>query len=147
MPLCRLSANRSAKAAEQISQRNGFSPECTFAWFFKCAACENAEPHISHLYGFSPVCMRRWFHNVAWRAKPLSQTSHTYGRSPLCVRSWFLRCGDCENCMPHVWHLLKKIRVSKLFLYIKVYKLYILVRLLAGVYPCVVFQVHRLCKG
>lgn len=48
--LWRFNANRSAKAAVQISQWKGFSPEWTLAWFFRCAAWLNADPQVWHLF-------------------------------------------------------------------------------------------------
>lgn len=49
IPRCRFNAKRSANAAVHISHLKGFSPECTLAWFLRCAAWLNAEPQVSHL--------------------------------------------------------------------------------------------------
>lgn len=119
-----------------------------------CVFWRQFSSNYTYLYGFSPVWMRRWFHSVAWRANPLSHTSHTYGFSPLCVLSWFFKCGDCENCIPHVWHL-KQGKNKKINYYTfastkcsangKYYK-YSLIWLFSGMDAWMILQIDGLSK-
>lgn len=55
--LCLFNVIPFLKLIPQISQWCGFSSICTFAWFFKCAAWLNAEPHISHVSSYLQYVM------------------------------------------------------------------------------------------
>lgn len=101
---CLFKANRSAKAAVQISHLKGFSPLCTLAWFFKWAAWLNADPQVSHLQKISEEISKFARKNSIFAAKKCTSMSiktHLYGFSPVWIRRWFHRVAWRANPLSH----------------------------------------------